>query len=168
MQPHGVYKTKISASYNVTYVPDSTASDLMQIDRAGSNNRPPYKILGRCSCTVSTKRKFLPPITLLIYQIPRRQTVMQIDRAISYVSVMHWNGLKGLACLILEWKGWREMSCSSVLLKMLPSETQYWYFGTLPLCQDCIYTYCMSYCCKYWRKMSFVILFLFPRLSSAL
>jgi len=86
----------------------------------------------------------------------------------SYVSVTHGNGVKGLVSLILEGKCKRELSCSTVLLKMLLSQTQYRYLGTLPLCQDCIYTYFMSYCCKYWRKISFILFFLFPRLSPAL
>jgi hypothetical protein len=128
----------------------------------------PHKNFGRCSHTTSTKRKFLPPIMLLLYYIPRRQTVMQVDRAGSYVSVMHGNCAKGRACLILEGKGRRELRCSLFHLKTLPSQTQYWRLRTLPLCQDCIYTYFMNYCCKNRRKISFILFFLFPRLSSAL
>jgi len=50
---------------------------------------------------------------------------MQVDRAGSYVSVMHGNGVKERTCLILEGKGRRELSCSLLHLKMLPSQNQY-------------------------------------------
>ena len=49
---------------------------------------------------------------LIIYHIPRRHTIMQVDRERSYVSVMHGNGLKERKCLILERKGRKELSCS--------------------------------------------------------
>jgi hypothetical protein len=45
--------------------------------------------------------------------------------ASSYVSLMHWNGVKERTCLIIDGKGRRELSCSLLHLKMLPSQTQY-------------------------------------------
>jgi hypothetical protein len=121
----------------------------------------PHKMFGRCSHTTYTIRKFLPPKVLLICLIPGRQAVVEVDIAGSYVSVMHGNGVRERTCLILEGKGRRELSCSLLHLKMLPSHTQYWHLRTPPLYQNCIHTYFMNYCCKYWRKMSFILFFCF-------
>jgi len=83
------------------------------------------------------------------------------DRCASlHVSLMHRNGVKERTCWIIEGKGRRELSCSLLHFKMLPSQAQYWHIRKFPLCQDCIYTYFMNYCSKYWRKMSFILFFL--------